>query len=304
MPQNPDLSSAPCIINPRAASYKWQRKFFLRRYLQRKLKGAPAKPPFSKNETIRRARELSKTHPFLVVVGGDGTISDVIQGVFEAGTSGRVRLGIIPLGSGNAFRRSLGIPKGAKQALRLLNEGRGKSIDLIRVNKRVAAFINIGATAECGYYAHKYFAPGALGHFLSIWPNLFFPRQRVEVEMWDGKDKNGVPFERLSLSLNMLDCIITKTRYFGYNWKIAPYAVVDDGYLDITFFEMPAPAYVSLAPFIYTGLLQRKLRHYKARKMVLRGLRLAVQHNGEDLPYQDTIELEVLPKALQVIVPA
>lgn len=302
--QNPDISSAPCIINPRAASYKWQRRFFLRRYLQKKLKGAPAKPPFSKDETIRRARELSKNNTFLVVVGGDGTISDVIQGLFEAGTADRARLGIIPMGSGNAFRRSLGIPKGAKQALRLLNEGRLKPIDLIRVNGRIAAFINIGATAECGYYAHKNFAPGALGHFLSIWPNLFFPRQSVEVEMWDGKDNNGVPFAHRTLSLNMLDCIVTKTRFFGYNWKIAPYAVVDDGFLDITFFEMPAPAYVSMAPFIYTGLLQRKLRHYKARKMVIRGLCLAVQHNGEDLPYQDTVEMEVIPKAIQVVVPS
>lgn len=304
MNHNPDISSAPCIINPRAAGYKWQRNFFLRRYLQRKLKGAPARPPFSKDETIRRAAELSRNNDFLVVVGGDGTISDVITGIHSAGAAGRVRLGIIPLGSGNAFRRSLGIPKGAKQALRLLNEGRVKPIDLMRVNGRVAAFVNVGGTAACGYFAHKNFAPGALGHFLSIWPNLFFPRQRVEVELRDGEDRRGIPFDRLELSLNLLDGIVTKTRFFGYNWKIAPHAVADDGLLDITFFTMPAPAYVSLAPFIYTGLLQRTLRqHYKARKVILRGRRLAVQHNGEDLPYQDRIEIEILPKAIQVIVP-
>lgn len=304
MPHNQDISTAPCIINPRAASHKWRRNFFLRRYLQKKLKGAPAKPPFGKGETIRRARELSRSNDFLVVVGGDGTISDVIQGIFEAGTNGRVKLGIIPMGSGNAFPRSLNIPKGAKQALRLMTEGRAKPIDLIRVNGRIAAFVNIGGTAECGYYAHKNFAPGALGHFLAIWPNLFFPRQRVEVEMWDGRDGRGVPFDHKKLTVNLLDAIVTKARYFGYNWKVAPYAVVDDGFLDITFFEMPAPAYVSLAPFIYTGLLQRRLRHYKARKMVIRGLRLAVQYNGEDLPYQDAIELEVIPKAIHIVVPA
>jgi diacylglycerol kinase family enzyme len=304
MPHNHDISSAPCIINPRAASHKWRRNFFLRRYLQKKLKGAPAKPPFSKSETIRRARELSRSNDFLVVVGGDGTISDVIQGIFEAGTNGRVKLGIIPMGSGNAFPRSLNIPKGAKQSLRLMTEGRAKPIDLIRVNGRIAAFVNIGGTAECGYYAHKNFAPGALGHFLAIWPNLFFPRQNVEVEMWDGRDGRGAAFDHKKLTVNLLDAIVTKTGYFGYDWKVAPYAVVDDGFLDITFFEMPAPAYVALAPFIYIGLLQRKLRHYKARKMVIRGRRLAVQYNGEDLPYQETIELEVIPRAIHIVVPA
>ena len=305
MPKNPDIiSSAPCIINPRAAGHKWQRNFFLRRYLQRKLKGAPAKPPTSKHETIRQARELSRTNDFLVVIGGDGTISDVIQGMYEAGSSHRTRLGIIPMGSGNAFRRSLGIPKGAKQALRLLSEGRVKPIDLIRVNGRIASFVNIGGTAEGGYYAHKNFAPGALGHFLAILPNLFHPRQKVEVELFDGQDGHGAPFERKRLLLHMLDCIATKTQYFGYNWRIAPHAVLDDGFLDITFYEMPAPAYVTLAAFIYLGLLQRRLRHYKAKRMIIRGRHLAVQYNGEDLPYQDTIELEVIPRAIQVVVPA
>ncbi len=278
-------------------------EFFPQALPQEKAQGR-SKPPYSKTETIRRAGELSRTNNFLVVVGGDGTISDVIQGIFDEGTAGRVLLGIIPMGSGNAFPRSLGIPKGTKQALRLLNEGRPKPIDLIRVNGRIAAFVNIGGTAECGYYAHKNFAPGFLGHFLSIWPHLRFPRQRVEVEMWDGIDGNQVPFERKSVTVNLLDAIVTKTRYFGYNWKIAPFARIDDGYLDITFFEMPAWAYVALAPFIYTGILQRKLRHYKAKRIVIKGKRLAVQYNGEDLPYQDTIDLEVIPNAVRFVVPA
>jgi diacylglycerol kinase (ATP) len=305
MPDNGNfLSSVPCIINPRSASHKWQRDIRLRQYLQSRLKGPPARPTRSKEDSIRRAVELSKTNNFLVIVGGDGTISDVIQGIIQAGTNERVRLGIIPLGSGNAFQWSLGIPKRAKNALRLLIEGREKLLDVIRVNGYIGSFINIGGTAECGYYAHKNFAPGWLGHFLSIWPNLFHPRYEVEVELLDGLEDGDRPFARKNMHLKMVDCIVTKTKYFGYGWKIAPYAVVDDGYLDITFYEMTAPVYVSLGIFLYLGLLQRKLRHYKAKKMIIQGQKLPVQYNGEDLPYQDRIEMEVMPKAIRVVVPA
>jgi diacylglycerol kinase (ATP) len=297
------LSSAPCIINPRSASHKWQRDIRLRHYLQSRLKGPPTRPTRSKEESIRRAVELSKTNDFLVIVGGDGTISDVIQGIIQAGTNDRVRLGIIALGSGNAFQWSLGIPKRAKNALRLLTEGRVKPIDVIRVNGRIGSFINIGGTAECGYCAHKNFAPGMLGHFLSIWPNLFHARHEVEVDLYDGLEDGGQPFAHKSMRLKMVDCIVTKTRYFGYGWRIAPYAVIDDGYLDITFYEMSAPLYVSLGVFIYLGLLQRSLRHFKAKRMIIQGRKLPVQYNGEDLPYQDRLELEVMPKAIKIVVP-
>ena len=305
MPDRTDfLGSVPCIINPRSASHKWQRSIRLRHYLQSRLQRPPARLARSKEESIRRAVELSKTYDFLIIVGGDGTISDVIQGIFEAGANERMRLGIIPLGSGNAFQWSLGIPKRAKNALRLLIEGQAKPIDVIRVNGRIGSFINIGGTAECGYYAHKNFAPGALGHFLSIWPNLFHPRHEVEVDLVEGLEDGGRSFDHKHLRLRVVDCIVAKTKYFGYGWKIAPYAVVDDGYLDITFYEMSAPAYVALGAFLYLGLLQRKLLHFKAKKMTIQGHRLPVQYNGEDLPYQDKIEMEVMPKAIRIIVPA
>jgi len=305
MPDRTDfLGSVPCIINPRSASHKWQRDFRLRQYLQSRLQRPPARPTRSKEESIRRAIDLCKTNDFLIIVGGDGTISDVIQGIIEAGANNRVRLGIIPLGSGNAFQWSLGIPKRAKNALRLLLQGQAKPIDVIRVNGRIGSFINIGGTAECGYYAHKNFAPGALGHFLSIWPNLFHPRHEMEVDLIDGLEDGGRPFDHKHLNLKVVDCIVAKTKYFGYGWKIAPYAVVDDGYLDITFYEMAAPIYVAMGVFLYMGLLQRKLRHYKAKKIVVQGKRLPVQYNGEDLPYQDRVEMEVMPQAVRIIVPA
>ena len=51
----------------------------------------------------------------LLVVGGDGTINEVLNGILDFD---RVRLGVIPTGSGNDFGRNLKLPKTPKESLR------------------------------------------------------------------------------------------------------------------------------------------------------------------------------------------
>lgn len=51
---------------------------------------------------------------YLIVLGGDGTVNEVLNGITDFD---KVRLGVIPTGSGNDFGRGLGIPKDAGQAL-------------------------------------------------------------------------------------------------------------------------------------------------------------------------------------------
>ena len=52
---------------------------------------------------------------YLLVVGGDGTINEVLNGIKDFD---RVRLGVIPTGSGNDFGRNLNLPKTPKESLR------------------------------------------------------------------------------------------------------------------------------------------------------------------------------------------
>jgi diacylglycerol kinase (ATP) len=295
---------ASCIINPRAANHRWERKTHLKAYLKRRLPGPAYDSYGSKEESIRLARELSQDHRMIVVIGGDGTISDVIQGLMEGGNNERVRVGIIPFGSGNAFRNSLGIPKTVGLAVDLLSAGREKAADVVLVNGRFGAFINIGMTAAVGYLKHAHHVPGMLGHFLASRIIPFYRRHRVEIELEDGVDDRGRTFKRRTIRTRLLDAVVTKTRHFGYGWLVAPRARIDDGYLDVTLFEMISPLYILLYPFTFLGLLQRRLRHFKVKRAVFRGSRLPIQYNGEDLPHQDAINLEVVPHAIRLIVPA
>jgi diacylglycerol kinase family enzyme len=301
-PKN-SVRSVACIINPHAARKKWLRRKRLHKYLKENLPGLKYFVLTEKERTIELARELSCRSETIVAIGGDGTIADVLQGIREAGREKDVLFGIVPLGSGNAFRKSLSIPKNFKRAVNVLHEGEAKEISLMDVGGKAAGFASIGATALATLEKIKHNIHGFWGHVLNGIKLLGLPRWEVEVELEDGIDDQGQPFGHQLLKLKMVDCIVAKSNYFGYSCLIAPLASLEDDYLDITLFEVSSLTMLLAAPLIYLGLFQRTQRHFKARKMVIRGKDLPIQYHGERLGVQDTVEVKVLPRTIKVICP-
>jgi len=293
-----------CIVNPHAARDKWQRRKKLRSYLQKNLPSQIFDAVGSKEETIEIARRQSLVHKIIVAVGGDGTIADVIQGIIEARREKDITLGIVPFGSGNAFRKSLGIPNSVKKAIKLLNKGKTREIDLIDIEGKAAGIASIGATAKVTHTKLQHNIQGLLGHLSASRILVTLPKKEQQIELFDGISDNGEHFDKKTLKLNLFECIVGKTNYFGYSWKVAPKAKIDDGYLDITLFETSGLKYLLFFPLIYFGLYQKTLNHFKAKRMIIRGKDLPVQYNGEFLGTKDKIELRVLPRALKIISPS
>ncbi len=293
-----------CVVNPCAARNKWQRRKRLRSFLQKNLPGEVVDIELKKEEMINLVKEKSLKNNVIVAVGGDGTMADVLQGIVDSGRSKDIHLGIIPLGSGNAFRKSFQISRSLKKALRVLAEGRSREMDLIDIEGKVAGFASVGATAQVTLEKLRHRTQGLLGHLLASRIMLSLPPKEQEIELFDGLNDNGEHFDRKKIKAKVFDCIIGKTNYFGYNWKAAPKARIDDGFLDITLLEITGPKYYLFFPLIYFGLFQRRQKHFKARRMIVRGRDLPLQYNGELLGVKDSFEFKVLPRALKVICPA
>src|ERR1041385_6134936 len=81
------------------------------------------------------AEAASKGTKLIIACSGDGTISEVANGIIDSGAE--AELGILPAGTGSDFRRSLGMSNNVAEAARALRNGRAKTIDVVRV-----AFIN------------------------------------------------------------------------------------------------------------------------------------------------------------------
>jgi diacylglycerol kinase (ATP) len=292
-----------CIINPNAANKKWKRRKLLRKYIQENLPGQIIDTHEDKSTTIHAAKQLCKDHDIIIAAGGDGTIADVIQGMIECRNKKIVSLGIIPLGSGNAFRQSLGIPKNVRKAISCIKRGKTREIDLLEIEGTWAAFGSIGASAQVTHEKLKKDIPGFWGHIYAAKIMHKLGVKEQEVELIDGVDDSGEHFENMTMNLSALDCVVAKSKHFGYGWRAAPKAKLDDGYVDISFLEMSGLKYMLLFPLIYLGIFQRTQKHYKAKKIIFKGKNLAMQYHGELWGIKDQIEVKVIPKALRIIVP-
>jgi diacylglycerol kinase (ATP) len=83
------------------------------------------------------AKAVEEGAELVVAVGGDGTISEVLNGIVLKETI----LGIIPLGTGNGFRHSTAIPGQWEEALNGLSYWSPRLVDVGRVNKSL--FLNV-----------------------------------------------------------------------------------------------------------------------------------------------------------------
>ncbi len=290
------------LVNPRAANGRWVRNKVLRRALEKRLSGRRYDLFGDRTNTVDLARRSCGDSRTIVAVGGDGTIADVLQGIMESGRADDVVLGIIPFGSGNAFRKTYGIPKSPGRAARTLAKGAVVRSDVIEVEGRYAGFASVGATAGVTLEKLRRPVQGLLGHLLATWKLFRVPADEKVVELFDGLDDGGKPFDRKTVRTRFFDCIVAKTNFFGYSWRVAPLADVGDGYLDVTFWEMGPVGFLLAFPLLYLGLYQRTQRHFKARKVVIRGKALPVQYNGEVLGELDEVTFRVLPKALRIVV--
>src|SRR5258708_22427338 len=97
------------------------------------------------------AAEAAKGGTKLIIAcGGDGTISEVANGIIESNSE--AELGILPGGTGGDFRRSLKVSTNVATAARTLRDGRTRLIDVGRVTfvndaseRETRSFVNVAS---------------------------------------------------------------------------------------------------------------------------------------------------------------
>lgn len=186
----------------------------------------------------------------LVVVGGDGMVHLGVNAVAQTS----VPLGLIAIGSGNDFARTLGLPlHDARAGLAVVHAALARparSLDLLQVrhegNTRwVAGVISAGLDAAVNESANRYtFPPGGGKYIRAVAANLrqFRPYgYRLTID--------GVATEFTGTLI-----AIANAPYFGGGMRMAPEAGLDDGLADIVLArELTRTQIVRVFPRLYTG---------------------------------------------------
>ncbi len=213
------------IINPAAGRNKGKRVWqsIENELIQRNIrfKGVISTYP---GKTEELARQMEKEgYSTLAVIGGDGTVNEVINNIDLAKT----RVGIIPAGTGNDFCRSVQIPSRPIKALQIILDGHHRLIDVGHVqgadfNRLFYNIAGIGFDAEIAREINEKFKwiGGAPAYILAVLKHLVtFKNFPVEIRFDDQR-----PVKNSCFLL-----AVGNAKYIGGGLKLIPGAEIDDG---------------------------------------------------------------------------
>jgi len=227
------------IVNPESdrgrTKKRWEHikealKFFLKEF-----KYEFTEKPFQAAEISRAA--IKEGSELIVGVGGDGTMNEISNGFFENKNiiNPKVALGIVPSGTGCDFSRSLNIPSGLKNALRVITQASSSMIDIGKIRfrdhfnkKHERFFLNIadfGIGGEVLNKMNQKMAKRKTSSYLrsAVTTFITYKSKRVRIKI-DGRQ---IPFDEYLIGA------ISNGKIFGKGMKIAPYAKLDDGLFDV-----------------------------------------------------------------------
>lgn len=245
------------------------------------------------------ARAVREGCDCVIAAGGDGTLNEVVNGV--AKRAAHIRVGLLPLGTGNDFARSLNLPSGVDENLDLLKSGETRPVDLVRVRSdRTRYFINVSAGGFSGAVNEK-LTPA----IKRTWGPLAYLRSAAaalpELRAYRTTITFG-PGERLSLDL--YNVVIANGQFVAGGQHIAPEADLSDGLLDIILIAKrsgPELALLTARMIVGKHLGSDAVVFRRAQKISVKS-RPGMWFNVDgELVGNQPAEFEVIPQALQFV---
>ena len=241
----------------------------------------------------------------LIVVGGDGTVNEAVNGLGKAGFPEDVTLAVLPIGTGNDLAATLAIPGNIEEAEGVIRENRVRVLDVAKVRSEGLGerfFINVatgGFGAETSSLADE--------ELKGRWGKLAYFRASLEkARDFDVRDVRVV-LDGVEHTVRAVNVAVGNCRFAGGGWLAAPRANPEDGMLDLVVIEqvglkeLLALAPAALAKSDYLGIEGVFSARAKKIRAVTQPSGLVFTADGEVIG-DEPVDFEVIPHALKVVV--
>jgi len=221
----------------------------------------------------------------VIAFGGDGTISEVADGLVAAG--GQAEMGVIPRGTGGDFRRTLGLGKELFAAAERVRKGVPRSVDVGRIryvahdgSEATRHFVNVASFGFSSVVARRANdASKRLGGRMSflaavVRSLLTYDNAEVTVSVDGGEARR----------MTVLLAAVGNGRFFGGGMKICPEARLDDGCFDLVAVgDLGRLEVLAKIHRIYSG---DHLAMKEVRSVRCRALRVAPAESAVEIPVE------------------
>lgn len=264
--------------------------------------GAEVRTTTKPGSAARFARTaIRKGYDMIVAAGGDGTLNEVINGIGEK--LGEARVGLIPLGTGNDFARTIGMPTDLDAAIDVIRTGKTRAVDLVRVTSdEVRYFVNVSAGGFSGLVDEK-----ITPKMKKTWGPLAYLRSAAAALPDLRAYRTTLAFDNAeSLQLDLYNVVVANGRFVAGGRLIAPEASIDDGLLDIILIQQrSAPELALLAAQVALGthLSSNAIVFRRAAKLTVNSKPGMWFNVDGELVGNEPARFEILPRALRFVVP-
>ncbi len=256
-------------------------------------------------EIARRAaqRATKNEAKIIVAAGGDGTLGEVLNGIFDAGA----KLGILPLGTGNDFVRGLGIGTHLENALEVLESGTFRAVDVgkIEIGGKSLYFLNVAGAgfdsrvaARINEHRPRILSKlgGTVAYLVACGCEMrAFPLAQMRLEM------NGNVVEGRAVL-----CAVANSSSYGGGMRVAPDADLGDGLFEICLIRaLSRGAFLRAFPGVFSG---KHIRHPRVEMFQTAKIRLECEPplpvlvDGE-IVGQTPASFEIVPRAIEIMAP-
>ena len=262
---------------------------------------------------IGDALEMARTLPLgpedaVVAAGGDGTCNEVVNGLLTRNPPLGVPpiLGILPVGRGNDFASTPGIPENVEQALDVLIARKLRPLDAGIVKggffpdgRYFVNGVGIGFDTKVGFDAAKMKIKSGLAYAFGAIINIVRYDPSPVVRIRYDADEMTHPAAIVS---------VVNGRRMGGSFYMGPNAILDDGFLDICTVKRPKTRMKLIKTFLHypkgtqsqcEGVYTGRAKHIQLT--ALEG-GMAAHCDGETVCYEGTeLDITCIPGALRLI---
>lgn len=300
------------IVNPNAGSKKGEKEWpKIYKYFQQR--GFDFTCVFTEHRdhaTQLTIEKIDAGYRNFVVVGGDGTLNEVLNGIFlqQKVTPVDISLGMIPVGTGNDWCRMFEIPFDYKKAVDILKQKRpfiqdvGKISYFKKDKLQTRYFMNVAGMGYDALVAKKTNllkekGKGTpLAYLYFVFAGLFqykFMEGVIEID-------DRTVFKGEIFSMNVGIC-----KFNGGGMKQVPNAIPDDGLMDVTLIKKTSKLKVfRYARKLFDGTLVDLpiVNTYRGKTIRMRSTgKIYLEADGESLGHTPFV-YEIIPRCLKVIV--
>jgi diacylglycerol kinase (ATP) len=255
-------------------------------------------------EHIALEAVITGNYQSIVAAGGDGTVNEIVNGIMRAPSElQRPTIGIVPLGTSNILATELGIVSGDHvAAVDIIRSGKTRKIDIGSANARyftMMASFGLDAEAVKRVQSNVKDLMGAPAYILSGMAALAQCRaSKVEISIDDVQIKSEA-----------FIVVVANTSSYGLEHvKVAPFAALDDGWLDICVFEKPPNDKIGFIGQILLLMARRHLgdprvRYYRGKKVSITASPPMLGQIDGDVWRETPTVIDVANRALSFFVP-